>query len=301
MTEHTVLPAEDIARQLVLRFDGDIENDDFGFVYRVYDRPPGNAPDRFTDGSISGYRAESSFYPASVVKLFFMVALLRRVKDGEIVLGSEDERALADMIGISSNDATQFLVGRITGAWGGRALSAAEMEVWWQKRSWVQRYFQSYAWPEFLSTRIFHATYEESPYGREQVARDLFGMNVLTPLAAASLMHAIAAGLIIDPSVSRRMMDLLSRDWQRQGDDGNGDAGNQVNGFLAAAAPESARVWSKAGHTSTTRHDLVYMEDQNGRAMTMAAFTRGVFCAGSTTVLPTLGKLIVEACRFTGC
>ncbi len=297
MSESTLPPAEDIARRLIRCFDGNIGPDDFGFVYRVYDQPPRNAPDRFTDSAVHGYRAEEPFYPASVIKLFFMVALLKRVKDGELVLDREDERALADMIRVSSNDATQYLVCRITDAWGGKPLPQLEMTTWWEKRAWVQRYFESYNWPEFSPIRVLHATYEECPYGRDRIARDLYGMNVLTPLAAASMMHAIAAGRVIDAPTSQRMLTLLSRDWQRQEGD---HAGNQVHGFLGAAVPKGIRIWSKGGHTSTTRHDLAYMEDKEGRAMTVAAFTRGAFCSGSMTVLGTLGELILEASRFEG-
>ena len=295
MTEPVLPPAEEIARRLISRFEGNIGPDDFGFVYRTYDRPPREVPDRFTDGSIHGYRAEAPFYPASVIKLFFMVALFRRVKDGEIVLDSEDERALANMIRVSCNDATQYLVCRISDAWGGGPLPEPEMTAWWEKRAWTQRYFESHGWPEFSPIRVLHATYEECPYGRDKIARDLHGMNVLTPLAAASMLHAIAARQAIDPPSSERMMTLLSREWQRHESD---DSGNQVHGFLGAAVPEGVRVWSKGGHTSTTRHDVVYLENQKGRAMTVAAFTRGAFCSGSMAVLGTLGELILEASRF---
>jgi len=294
MTPLKILPAEDIAAQVVEYFKGEINPTDFGFIYRRYDTPPKTNPDRFTDGKIYGYRAQVPFYPASVVKTFFMVALLEQVKEKTIILDTEDERALENMIRISSNDATSYVLDRITGAHGGAALSHAKMEAWWEKRSWVQRYFESYNWPEFDPIKVFHSTFEESPYGREQIARDLYGSNSLTPLAAATLMHAIAAGQMIDPVYSGQMMGLLSREWERDPRPLVKGEVDQVQGYIAEAVPDHLKIWSKAGLTSVTRHDLVYVEGPRGQAMTIAVFSQGKACAESMQFLPTLGRFLLD-------
>src|SRR3954453_7872328 len=59
-------------------------------------------PDTPTRGD---YRGDTSFYPASLVKLFFMVETYRQGK-----LSPEIDRALREMIYVSDNDAAAFLV-----------------------------------------------------------------------------------------------------------------------------------------------------------------------------------------------
>ncbi len=294
MTPLKILPADDIAAKIVEHFKGGINPLDFGFIYRRYDTPPKANPDRFTDGKIYGYRAQAPFYPASVVKAFFMVAFLEQVKEKNIILDTEDERALENMIKISSNDATSYVLDRITGTHGGAVLSQSEMEAWWEKRSWVQRYFDGYSWPEFDPIKVCHSTFEESPYGREQTARDLYGSNSLTPLAAATLMHGIAAGQMIDPAYSAQMMGLLSREWERDPRPLEKGEVDQVRGYIAQAVPDHFKVWSKAGLTSVTRNDLVYVEGPRGQAITIAVFSKGSVCATSMQFLPTLGRFLLD-------
>jgi len=289
-----IIPADNIAAQLVKDFKGDIKTSDFGFVYRIYKTPPKITPDRFIDGKIHGFRAKVPFYPASVVKVFFMVALLKCVQEKTITLDKEDKRALKNMIRISSNDATSYLLTRITDTNTGPALSSLEMNTWWKKRSKVQDYFDSYMWPEFNSIKLFHSTFEESPYGRERIARDLHGTNILTPVAGASLLHAIATGQIIDTHYSEQMMELLSRDWERDPKRPEKLEHDQVRGFITEAAPEKFKVWSKAGSTSRTRHDLVYVESPAGKAMTIAAFSQGKVCAANKLFLPALGRKLLK-------
>ncbi len=294
MSHLNIKPADDLAARVVEHFKGKIGATDFGFVYRLYDTPPKQNQDQFTQGEIHGYRALIPFYPASVVKFFFMVALLECVKKKTITLDREDKRALENMIRISSNDATTYLLNRMTGTTGGPALSNAEMEIWWQKRSRVHRYFDGYHWPEFESIKLFHSTYEECPYGREQMARDLYGTNLLTPLASASLMHAVAAGQIIDAGYSEQMMGLLSRDWERDPKYLETSDSDQVRGFISQAVPQHLKVWSKAGLTSVSRNDLVYIESPKGQALTIAVFSQGKACAENKQFLPVLGQYLME-------
>src|SRR5437762_8658563 len=55
------------------------------------------------------YHGDASFYPASLVKLFFMVETYRQGK-----ITPEIERALREMISVSDNDGAAFLVDILT-------------------------------------------------------------------------------------------------------------------------------------------------------------------------------------------
>jgi hypothetical protein len=65
------------------------------------------------------YRGVESIYPASVVKLFYLVALHEWLEQGMAQPSTELERATKDMIVDSSNDATSLVVDVLTGTTSG--------------------------------------------------------------------------------------------------------------------------------------------------------------------------------------
>src|SRR5215213_4979017 len=62
----------------------------------------------------ASFRGGERIYPASVVKLFYLVAAYRWLEDGKIERTRELNRAIADMIIDSSNEATQYVVDVLT-------------------------------------------------------------------------------------------------------------------------------------------------------------------------------------------
>jgi hypothetical protein len=73
-------------------------------------------------------RGEEKIYPASVSKMFYMVALERWLEDGRLKLTPEMERGLKDMIVDSSNEATQYILDVLTGTSSGAELPEKEFE-----------------------------------------------------------------------------------------------------------------------------------------------------------------------------
>ena len=69
------------------------------------------------------YHGDASFYPASLVKLFFMVETFHQGH-----LTPEVERALGEMIRVSDNDAAAFLVDVLTDTAGGSELNGKALE-----------------------------------------------------------------------------------------------------------------------------------------------------------------------------
>ena len=65
-----------------------------------------------------GNRATERVYPASIIKLFYLVAIWEWAKKGMIKTSPELERAIRDMIVDSSNDATSLVVDVLTGTSG---------------------------------------------------------------------------------------------------------------------------------------------------------------------------------------
>src|SRR5437762_5190492 len=82
------------------------------------------------------YHGDASFYPASVIKLFFMVETYRQGK-----LTPEIERALREMIQVSDNDAAAFLVDILTDTCSGSELDGKARDDFLDRRRKLNRSF----------------------------------------------------------------------------------------------------------------------------------------------------------------
>ena len=83
-------------------------------------------------------------------------------------------------------------------------------------------------------------------------------------------------------------MDLLKRDPSPD----SGSKNDQGHAYTAAAVPEGARLWSKAGWTSQVRHDAAYVELPNGAKFVLVVFT--VDHANEQKIIPTLARPVVN-------
>ena len=81
------------------------------------------SPDAFWQHSVRGfsYRGVERIYPASVVKLFYLVAVHEWLEKAMIQTSAELERAMKDMIIDSSNDATGLVMDVLTGTTSGQS------------------------------------------------------------------------------------------------------------------------------------------------------------------------------------
>lgn len=240
----------------------------------------------------ASFRGNERIYPASVVKLFYLVAAHRWLEDKKIELTPELTRALRDMIVDSSNEATQYVVDVLTQTTSGFELPPKEMEEWQYKRNAVNRYFSGLG---YTNINVNQKTFCEDAYGRERVSRGPNGenRNKLTTDAAARLMMEIVTGKAANPARTAMMMDLLKRDYTGTSNDGD----NQGVGFtgMALKGINGARLWSKAGWTSTTRHDVAYIEMPDGRKFVLATFTTEH--SNDREIIPTVARAVIEGLK----
>lgn len=223
-------------------------------------------PARPLRGSVRG---DIPIYPASVIKLFYLAAVHRWLEDGKLADTPELRRAMKDMIVDSSNDATHYLIDLLTGTTSGPELPEAEIKTWFERRNAVTRYFAGLGYTEVLAHK---KPWGDGPYGRESQAIRLFDpkRNMLSTDATARLLAEIAAGRCITPARSAEMMALLARDPATK----VADPDDQAK-FSGPALPAGAKLWSKAGWTSQTRHDSIYVELADGRKFIAVVFTVG--------------------------
>ncbi len=118
---------------------------------------------------------------------------------------------------------------------------------------------------------------------------------MLTTNATARLLAEIALGKIVTLERSKQMMDLMKRDFSGT----TKDQDDQAHGFTAIALNElkttDARLWSKAGWTSKTRHDAAYIETPDGLKFVLVVFTENM--ANERDIIPNIARNILENMR----
>jgi beta-lactamase class A len=237
----------------------------------------------------ASFRGNERVYPASVVKLFYLGAVHRWLEDKKIQETDELKRAVRDMIVDSSNEATQYVLDVLTQTTGGFELTAKEMEQWQYQRNAVNRYYSSMG---YTNINVNQKTFCEDAYGRERVSRGPNGenRNKLTTDATARLLSEIAMARAVNPARSTQMMELLKRDFAGESKDGD-DQGHGFTG-IALQGMTGAKLWSKAGWTSTTRHDAAYIELPNGARFVLVTFTTDH--AAEREIIPTVARVVID-------
>lgn len=237
------------------------------------------------------YRGGEQVYPASVIKLFYLVAAHRWMEDGKLADTEELRRAMRDMIVDSYNEATGLIVDSLTDTTSGPELPPDELEKWHDKRNAVNRYFAALG---YKNINVNRKPWCEGPYGREMQSVKLHKpnhRNWLTTDATARLLAEIATGRAVSLDRSKQMMDLLKR---RPFDM---DAESQSREYTGKALPEGAKLWSKAGWTSETRHDAAYVELPGGGRFVLVVFTTGH--ANERDIIPVIARAVIETLNPT--
>jgi predicted amidohydrolase YtcJ/beta-lactamase class A len=235
----------------------------------------------------ASYRGEEPTYPASVVKLFYLVAAEHQLESGALARSPELERALHDMIVDSSNDATHFVVDMLTGTTAGPELSGAALGEWTERRNWMNRYFSGLG---YQGINVNQKTWCEGPYGRERqgVGANFENRNKLTTSAVARLWYEIVTGRAASSTGTREMLGLLHRDPFVKPEDPD----DQATAYAGKSLPPGSQYYSKAGWTSTTRHDTSYIRLPNGAEYILAVFT--VDNSKQAEIIPFVSQLVAQ-------
>jgi Beta-lactamase enzyme family len=282
-----------------------LEREQIALTWIVYDRPiPVNTGGAITADELwkypvrgFNYRGGERIYPASIVKLFYLLAMHEWLEQGMAAPSAELDRAMRDMVVDSSNDATSLIVDTLTGTTSGPELSTGPFTTWQAQRNLINRYYQSLGWGELDPININQKTWSDGPYGRERifVGEMRENRNMLTADAVARLMHSIVGGAAVSGDRSSQMMALLHRDLKLAQVTPVPGEENQVNGFLGAGLPAESQIWSKAGWTSQVRHDVAYIELIDRQPYVLIVFTEGAANSQNRQLLPFIADRFVTA------
>ena len=234
--------------------------------------------------SRADYHGDAPFYPASVIKLFFMAEVYHQHKEND----ADVPRALKEMIVVSDNDAAAFLLDTISDTCSGPELEGRALNKFLEKRRVANQWFGSMGYDISAMAK----PWSFGPFGRD---RQLLGANRenrnrATSNAVASLLLWIVRRRAVSPAGSDAMMALLARPLPPDKDE------NQVTEFIGEALPPGSKLWSKAGWTSEVRHDAAYIEfpevgPNKGMKLILVIFTRGI--ADDKTLVPSIAKKVL--------
>ncbi|GEM_PF-565932 len=211
------------------------------------------------------YNPEALAYPASCVKLAYMVAAMQWCREQGRPYAYLD-RIVRPMMAVSDNYATGEVVDTITKAPNDPKLTTVNdaFHEWEKKRGYTERMLDARGLlgTQIVRQKTFPTNSGEDPVGAEKLSREYTGMNRMEPRLCASLMLEIAKGAV-EPSGKDYMLSLLARPLQ----DRQSIAGR---GF-----PPGTLLYSKGGAAYDTLEDIVYAVLPNGREVVTAIFTNG--------------------------
>ncbi|MCB0825714.1 MAG: serine hydrolase [Armatimonadetes bacterium] len=214
-------------------------------------------------------RGDQTMYPASVVKVFYLGFAAYLMDEGRLKLTDETQRAAHDMIVNSNNDATGYMIDLVCGTTPGPELDAKGLADFGERRQAVNRWFASKG---YSGVNAVQRTYNEGPYGREMqwLGKDYANRNMLSPDACAKFMTDVAFGRLWSEERTEWMKSLLHR--ANPADDFE-KADGQARAYVGKVIPSETKLYSKAGWTGTTRHDLCWLVMPDGKELVIAIMT----------------------------
>lgn len=222
------------------------------------------------------YHGDVPFYPASVIKLFFMADVFATKKEKV----PDVDRALKEMIVVSDNDATAYIVDILANTVPGPSLEGRALAKYIERRRDINHRFEKLGYVDNVSAMM--KPWSFGPFGvdKQVLGENRANRNKLTANATASLLLWIvrrrAPGAEAQMSLLARPLAPLREEE------------NQVKEFIGETLPADAKLWSKAGWTSEVRNDAAYIELPNGKKYVLVIFTRGT--ADDVTLIPAIAK-----------
>ncbi len=257
------------------------------------------------NNTISGHKQYQPRYPASVVKMFWMVALNAQIKAGIIPWDGEVNTDLNKMMLKSDNNAGSRILNRITGTKSSRKkLSNTEFQEWKKRREKINTFFEQ---ADYKNININQKTFPitdlniTSPVGPDlQIRGDRNNpeRNKITTYQAARLMYEIVSNQAVAPEYGEPMLGLLKRDihpevWRKMPP--NPIDFNPVESFFGQSLSPDKVVFfaSKAGWTSFSRQEVAFVVTKNGKTRyILSIFGDHPAYAKSKKVFPDMSRLV---------
>lgn len=257
----------------------------------------------------AGYQDWQPRYPASIVKMFWLVALYGQYEAG--LLQPDEDVFISDeelMAHYSNNGASSRILDAITQTQSGESLPPPDLAQWIANRNTVNTYFHRANYPDL---NIAHKTFPIPDLAMEErIGRDLqFAeaddqppihqagntRNYLTTLATARLLYEIETGTAVSKFYSDRAKALLRHStdptiWQ-------GEYPNAIEGFFGEYLPPNAQLYTKLGFTFDDGRQeaaIIASPDGSTRFILVVFANDAVFSSGDNKALSDIARYVYD-------
>ncbi len=249
------------------------------------------------------YQQERLRYPASVVKLFWMVYLYAQIEKG-ILLEAEFPQYLDSMIKNSDNEAASYIIDKITKTEYTANIKRKEYDNWKNKRLTINKYFQKAGYNNInISQKTFPipSLKLSQAKGSDLKLRDNPQKplrNQISTQQTARLLYEIHKNQSVSATSSAKMAKILTIDSQTRDakkDDKNPNGFNPVRGFLSASLPNDIYFRGKAGWTSNSRNDAAIITTADRKiAYILVVFAEHSAYASDWQIFPQISELVFQ-------
>jgi Beta-lactamase enzyme family len=257
------------------------------------------------------YHGDLPRYPASIVKMFWLVITYQKIIQGEIK-ETKLLDAIENMIYKSENKAASQIIDTVTSTKSTvEKLPKDKFKTHRQRRIELSEFFKDDGYSEEInvSQKIF-------PINNENVGnlngfdRQLRGENAEEPIEnklttndTARLMYEIVKGKSVTAEASSKMKKLLTRNidpgfWKKQPP--NPVEFNPIESFFGQGLSESKieNIVSKAGKTSRSRQEVAFIKSIDGKTQyILVVFGNDPIYGKSKNIFPEISTLVYEKMR----
>jgi hypothetical protein len=228
----------------------------------------------------AAYQDSESRYPASIVKLFWLVILYSQYSNQGIEpsqIPPEKLKVISKMIKDSDNESTSIIVDEITQTKSSQKdLPPEKLDEWISKRYALNYFFASYFFdsvnhPLNITQKTFPIpNLLNDPAGPDRQIRQLNGKssppirNYLNTDIVARLLLEIDQEQAISPTYSQAIKQLIKRDLHPQA--WKGKPFNPIQDFLGQSLPVKTQFYAKMGWTFNNRNDAAIIVSPDGKA-----------------------------------
>ena len=223
------------------------------------------------DPRIGAHLGNTRTFPASVVKLCYMVTAFDQIATGQIAMTEKLRGDLQTMIGVSSNVATSNILDLVTNTGFGPELPAEEFEAFAHKRRTVNRYMATLG---LSSINACQKTFDAAVpfYGRDpqflgpRAGDNYENSNMMTTDDTARLLYLIYRRAVVSRAACEHMLELMRRS------EGRGTT------VFSSIVPPGLQLYSKDGAVTmrgvSFLHDAGIFELPGQGSIIVVAFTR---------------------------
>ena len=253
-------------------------------------------------GEYAEYQAEELRFPASVIKMFWMVYLYAQIEKG-IWNEADFTLYLNEMINKSDNSAASYIFDLTTDTQSEENLEGEEYEIWLRKRQKINKFFQEAGYEKInINQKIFPIGYLNfnEPKGSDLKMRgdpNTPIRNNITTQQAGRLLYEIYHAQAISPVYSQKMAELLRIEPEARisQQPQNINYFNPVRGYFSQSLPTDVYFGGKAGWTSSSRQEAAYIATPDGKAAyILVSFGDDRAYADDWQIFPKISSLVFE-------